>query len=33
MIRVSSAARDGKATMNDLQGSTFTITSLGRMGD
>ena len=32
MIRVSSAARDGKATMNDLQGSTFTITSLGRMG-
>ena len=32
MIRVSSAARDGKATMDDLQGSTFTITSLGRMG-
>lgn len=32
MIRVSSAARDGKATMNDLQGSTFTITSLGKMG-
>ena len=32
MIRVSSAAREGKATMDELQGSTFTITSLGRMG-
>ena len=32
MIRVSSAARDGTASVNDLQGSTFTITSLGKMG-
>tara|TARA_B100000902_G_scaffold278594_1_gene264482 strand:- start:11 stop:1246 length:1236 start_codon:yes stop_codon:yes gene_type:complete len=32
MIRVSSAAREGTASINDLQGSTFTITSLGRMG-
>ena len=30
--RVSQAARDGKASLDELQGSTFTITSLGRMG-
>ena len=32
MIRVSSAARDNTASANDLKGSSFTITSLGRMG-
>ena len=32
MKRVSTAAREGKASIDDLQGSTFTITSLGRMG-
>jgi len=32
MMRVSKASRDGTASMDDLQGSTFTITSLGRMG-
>jgi len=32
MMRVSKASRDGTASINDLQGSTFTITSLGRMG-
>jgi len=32
MIRVSSAARDGTAGLDELSGSTFTITSLGRMG-
>ena len=32
MVRVTSATRDGKATSDDLSGSTFTITSLGRMG-
>lgn len=32
MIRVSNAAKDGTASMADLSGSTFTITSLGRMG-
>jgi 2-oxoisovalerate dehydrogenase E2 component (dihydrolipoyl transacylase) len=30
--RVSSAARDGSASLADLTGSTFTITSLGRDG-
>ena len=32
MKRVSNAARDGSAGVGDLSGSTFTITSLGRMG-
>ena len=32
LIRVSSAARDGSASLEDLTGSTFTITSLGRDG-
>ena len=32
MVRVTSATRDGKATADDLSGSTFTITSLGRLG-
>tara|TARA_Y100001970_G_scaffold12536_1_gene14337 strand:+ start:26020 stop:27363 length:1344 start_codon:yes stop_codon:yes gene_type:complete len=32
MQRVSGAARDGSATLDDLSGSTFTITSLGRDG-
>jgi 2-oxoisovalerate dehydrogenase E2 component (dihydrolipoyl transacylase) len=32
MQRVSGAARNGTASLNDLSGSTFTITSLGRDG-
>jgi 2-oxoisovalerate dehydrogenase E2 component (dihydrolipoyl transacylase) len=32
MGRVTSATRDGKAGVEDLSGSTFTITSLGRLG-
>ena len=32
MQRVSGAARDGTASIDDLTGSTFTITSLGRDG-
>ena len=32
MQRVSQAARDGTAGLAELSGSTFTITSLGRMG-
>jgi 2-oxoisovalerate dehydrogenase E2 component (dihydrolipoyl transacylase) len=32
MQRVSSAARNGTANLDDLSGSTFTITSLGRDG-
>ena len=32
MTRVTSATRDGKASADDLSGSTFTITSLGRLG-
>ena len=32
MKRVSSAARDGSAGVDELSGSTFSITSLGRMG-
>lgn len=32
LIRVSGAARDGTASLDDLTGSTFTITSLGRDG-
>ena len=32
MGRVTQATRDGKAGIEDLSGSTFTITSLGRMG-
>jgi len=32
VARVSSAARDGSASLDDLSGSTFTITSLGRDG-
>jgi len=32
MQRVSGAARDGSASLDDLSGSTFTITSLGREG-
>jgi len=32
MMRVSQAAREGTAGIEDLTGSTFTITSLGRMG-
>ena len=32
LLRVASAARDGSASLDDLTGSTFTITSLGRDG-
>ena len=32
MLRVSSAARAGTATLDELSDSTFTITSLGKMG-
>ena len=32
MQRVSGAARDGSASLDELSGSTFTITSLGREG-
>lgn len=32
MVRVTSATREGKATADELTGSTFTITSLGRLG-
>jgi len=32
MVRVTSATRDGKSTADELSGSTFTITSLGRLG-
>ena len=32
MVRVTSATREGKATADVLSGSTFTITSLGRLG-
>ena len=32
MLRVTGSARDGSATIEDLTGSTFTITSLGREG-
>ena len=32
LIRVSDAAKDGSAGIEELSGSTFTITSLGRMG-
>ena len=32
MVRVTSATREGKAAAEDLSGSTFTITSLGRLG-
>ena len=32
MGRVTQATRDGKATVDDLTGSTFTISSLGRLG-
>ena len=32
MQRVTGSARDGTATLDDLSGSTFTITSLGRDG-
>tara|TARA_Y100001970_G_scaffold110172_1_gene137606 strand:+ start:17466 stop:18764 length:1299 start_codon:yes stop_codon:yes gene_type:complete len=32
LIRVSGAARDGTASLDELTGSTFTITSLGREG-
>ena len=32
LIRVSGAAREGTASLDDLTGSTFTITSLGREG-
>ena len=32
MARVTQATRDGKAGVDDLSGSTFTITSLGRLG-
>ena len=32
MQRVSGAAREGTASLDDLTGSTFTITSLGRDG-
>lgn len=32
MNRVTQATRDGKAGVEDLSGSTFTITSLGRLG-
>ena len=32
MVRVTSATRDGKASADELSGSTFTITSLGKLG-
>ena len=32
LLRASQAARDGSASLDDLTGSTFTITSLGREG-
>jgi 2-oxoisovalerate dehydrogenase E2 component (dihydrolipoyl transacylase) len=32
LLRVATAARDGSASLDDLTGSTFTITSLGRDG-
>ena len=32
MMRVTQATREGKAGVDDLTGSTFTITSLGRLG-
>ena len=32
MVRVTSATREGKASAEDLTGSTFTISSLGRLG-
>ena len=32
MVRVTSATREGKAGADELSGSTFTITSLGRLG-
>ena len=32
MVRVTQATRNGKAGVEDLTGSTFTITSLGRLG-
>ena len=32
MGRVTKATRDGKASVDDLSGSTFTISSLGRLG-
>ena len=32
MMRATQATRDGKAGVDDLTGSTFTITSLGRLG-
>ena len=32
MVRVTGATREGKAGVEDLSGSTFTITSLGRLG-
>ena len=32
MLRVSGSARDGSASLDELTGSTFTITSLGREG-
>ena len=32
LLRVATAARDGSAGLDDLTGSTFTITSLGRDG-
>jgi len=32
MGRVTNAAKDGEASLEDLSGSTFTITSLGKMG-
>lgn len=32
MVRVTGATREGKAGVEDLTGSTFTITSLGRLG-
>ena len=32
MQRVTGAARDGSASLDELTGSTFTITSLGREG-
>ncbi len=32
MVRVTSATREGKATADELTGSTFTITSLGKLG-
>ena len=32
MVRVTSATREGKTSADELSGSTFTITSLGRLG-